>query len=131
MTVVSSSFCQLKFLRLLSVLRKPLSYDRHVYYIEVSNFTGELHSLKLDFPTPTWFSMIRDPVAKYISRFNYFRHNKFKEGLDSNLNPIPKSTNYTTFKRKNFEKCIMEGDVECTFFPGRKYDLTIVSGTKS
>ena len=107
---------------MLDTMRKPISYDRHVYYIEVANFTGQT-----SFLNPTWFSMIRDPVDKYVSRFNYLRPRKFKEGLDSNLNPIPENAVYEEFKNKNFEHCIMSQDVECTFFLGRRYDLTIVS----
>ena len=122
---------QLHFLRKLSLLPKPLSYDRHVYYIEASNFTGRKEERR-QFPQmmkkgPTWFSLVRDPVDKYISRFSYLRPRKFKERMDSNLNRLPEDTNYTEFKTKNFDTCIMTGDVECTFFLGRKYDLTIVS----
>jgi len=46
------------------------SYDRHVYYVD---FPEEGSPVR-----PMWFSVIRDPVEKYISRFNYLRKAKFR-----------------------------------------------------
>ena len=69
--------------------------------------------------------MVRDPVEKYISRFCYNRHGKFKEGLDSNLNEIPPTVTEEEFKAKNLDSCIENRDVECTFFLGQAYDLTV------
>lgn len=113
---------QLEFLHKMETLPRPALYDRHIYYVEVSDFAKRTR-LK----TPTWFSMIRDPVDKFVSRFNYLRKRKFIERMDSNLNRLPEGTDYKAFRDKDLETCIMSGDVECTFFLGRKYDLSIVS----
>jgi len=46
------------------------SYDRHVYYVDFKEEGSKAN--------PLWFSVIRDPIEKYISRFNYLRRAKFK-----------------------------------------------------
>jgi len=46
------------------------SFDRHVHYVDFEEHASSAQ--------PLWFSVIRDPVEKYISRFNYMRKGKFK-----------------------------------------------------
>jgi len=48
----------------------------------------------------------------------------YQEGKDSNMNAIPMEEK--AFIDKDLENCIMGGDVECTFFLGQAYDLSIV-----
>ncbi len=55
------------------------------------------------------------------------RNAKFKEGLDSNMNNISKTTKESEFLGKVLEDCVAKNDPECTFNIGQKYDLTIVS----
>ena len=54
------------------------------------------------------------------------RAKKLKERRDSNLNLIPEDVDEKAFMDKRLETCIMEGDVECTFFLGQRYDLSVV-----
>ena len=42
----------------------PLSFDRHVYFVDFETF---------GFEAPVWFSVVRDPVRKFVSRFRYAR----------------------------------------------------------
>ena len=44
--------------------QRPLTYDRHVHFIDFSQFVGV---------QPIWFSIIRDPVDKFVSRYFYNR----------------------------------------------------------
>ena len=47
----------------------PLAYDRHVHFIDFRNFTGNA-TVKFQ---PIWFSIIRDPIEKFASRYFYNR----------------------------------------------------------
>ena len=42
----------------------PISFDRHVYFVDFETF---------GFEAPVWFSVVRDPVRKFVSRFHYAR----------------------------------------------------------
>lgn len=56
-----------------SVLMKkerPLSYDRHVHFIDFSQFSTAKYNKSVQ---PIWFSIIRDPVDKFVSRYHYNR----------------------------------------------------------
>ena len=51
-----------------NVLKKPerpLSYDRHVHFIDFTQFGQD---------QPIWFSIIRDPIDKFVSRYYYNRY---------------------------------------------------------
>ena len=48
---------------------RPLIYDRHVHFIDFGNFIGNA-TVKYQ---PVWFSIIRDPVEKFVSRYYYNR----------------------------------------------------------
>ena len=45
---------------------RPMSYDRHVHFIDFSQFNE-------DHVQPVWFTIIRDPVDKFVSRYFYNR----------------------------------------------------------
>ncbi|XP_046400293.1 uronyl 2-sulfotransferase-like [Ischnura elegans] len=81
----------------------PLSFDRHVYWLNFSSF---------DHSTPVWINLIRDPVEKAASRFYYARE-------------LNKGMNYDS-KHQTFEDCVLsQVDHNCIFETGRMYDLTI------
>ncbi|XP_018561941.1 uronyl 2-sulfotransferase-like [Anoplophora glabripennis] len=80
------------------IIRKeaiPLSFDRHVYFI---NFT------KFDRQLPTYINLIRDPVDKILSRTSY---------------------NDRLGKKDFYSKCLMRKKNNCNFKNGKTYDLTI------
>ena len=112
-----------QILRIKSGLTTGLTYDRHVFYYDFHQYTNEAN--------PTWFSMIRDPVQKFISRYNYFRVTKYNQGIDSNGNRINKEeVTVEDFVAKPIDQCILESDPECTFNLGQRYDFTIVRNHK-
>ena len=66
-----------------------MSYDRHVYYINVTQLAevganddclGNNHreALQANPGKIVWFNLIRDPVQKFVSRFFYSRMKKTK-----------------------------------------------------
>ncbi|KAJ8917617.1 hypothetical protein NQ315_000100 [Exocentrus adspersus] len=80
------------------VIRKeavPLSFDRHVYFINFTSFDKQL---------PTYINLIRDPVDKILSRASY----KDKLG-----------------KKDFYSKCLVRKKNNCNFKDGQPYDLTI------
>ncbi|XP_071444380.1 heparan sulfate 2-O-sulfotransferase 1-like [Hetaerina americana] len=82
----------------------PLSFDRHVYWLNFSSF---------DHSTPVWINLIRDPVEKAASRFYYAKE----------LSKKKMSHNTVT---ETFEECVKSGvDENCAFETGKMYDLTI------
>ena len=46
-----------------------LAYDRHVHFIDFRNFIG---NSTVNYQ-PIWFSVIRDPIEKFVSRYFYNR----------------------------------------------------------
>ena len=46
------------------------AYDRHVHFIDFRNFIGNSTGNY----QPIWFSVIRDPIEKFVSRYNYNRY---------------------------------------------------------
>ncbi|KAG8231839.1 hypothetical protein J437_LFUL008609 [Ladona fulva] len=81
----------------------PLSFDRHVYWLNFSAF---------DHSTPVWINLIRDPIEKAASRFYYAKElNEFPGRKDA---------------YKSFEECVESGkDMNCRFIDGEMYDLSI------
>ncbi|XP_074028425.1 uronyl 2-sulfotransferase homolog pip isoform X2 [Leptinotarsa decemlineata] len=73
----------------------PLSFDRHVYFINFTQFDKQF---------PTYINFIRNPVEKVISRMLY----KNKE-----------------FKYDYYYKCLMSKQNNCNFRNGQTYDLSI------
>ena len=50
--------------------QQQLAYDRHVHFIDFQNFMGNSTGNY----QPIWFSVIRDPIEKFVSRYNYNRY---------------------------------------------------------
>ena len=50
--------------------QQQLAYDRHVHFIDFRNFIGNSTGNY----QPIWFSVIRDPIEKFVSRYNYNRY---------------------------------------------------------
>ncbi len=102
---------------------RPLSYDRHLYFFDFRRFGGR---------NPVWFSMVREPTAKFESRFHYWRHSprgartmfgKLRERADP---AVATDAKFDQWREKDAERCVFEEDPECHFQEKKAYDLTIV-----
>ncbi|KAL1132820.1 hypothetical protein AAG570_010772 [Ranatra chinensis] len=87
----------------------PLSFDRHVYFI---NFTS--HGQQ----SPTYLNLVRDPIQKLISS----RAIPNPNNPDMKLAPKVQRRNQLI---RDIEYCFSIKDPECTFENGQFYDLTI------
>ena len=79
---------------------------------------------------PIWFSMVRDPVDKYVSRYYYSRDARgimFDKLLKRGARYV-QNVSLREWTRKNLNDCVLKNDEECWLVPGEKYDLAIVSG---
>ena len=74
----------------------PTSFDRHVYFTNFSSFGSQ---------NPVYINLVRDPIAKMVSRFYYADLRQRGPGL--------------------FEKCVAAEGVQCRLLQGQPYDLTI------
>ncbi|XP_054256845.1 uronyl 2-sulfotransferase-like [Macrosteles quadrilineatus] len=91
----------------------PLSFDRHVYFINFTSFGRQ---------SPTYINLVRDPVDKAVSRFYYSRITPSPLNPDlHNIKP-PKPRHKTV---QSFEECVLTSDPECSFETGHLYDLAI------
>ena len=45
--------------------QRPSSHDQHLFFFDFRDF-GQRQN-------PIWFAMIRDPIEKFASRFNFYR----------------------------------------------------------
>ena len=107
----------------------PLAYDRHVYFIDYPNVTGGRGS-NAALPSPTWVSVVREPVAKFVSRYFYARDHavpSFKKLLKRGV-PYALNTTMAEWKAKGLDDCVLKKDPECTMVEGQLYDLMIVGG---
>lgn len=98
---------------------RPIAHDRHVYFIDFRNFTNG---------QPIWFSVVRDPIDKFVSRFHY--HRRSRGALYAKFIKANASSTFGMTKgewlNKNIVQCIMEGiDPECTYVNGSIKDLSI------
>jgi len=105
--------------RVLSKPSRPLSYDRHVHFIDFSIYNSS---------QPIWFSIMRDPVDKFLSRYYYNRggkailYDKMVERNESLIIGVSKDE----WKKKDIVQCIFdEKDDECNLKPGSKADLAM------
>ncbi|CAH1153867.1 unnamed protein product [Phaedon cochleariae] len=73
----------------------PLSFDRHVYFINFTNFDRQF---------PTYINLLRNPVDKVISRTSF-------KGKDK--------------KQDYYYKCLMHKKNNCNYKNGQPYDLSI------
>lgn len=89
----------------------PCSFDRHVYFINFTQF-GEA--------MPLYVNLVRDPVEKAVSRY-FYHHIGFSEEYDK-LKP---NMTRDEWKRQYYERCVRERDPLCEFVAGESYDLTI------
>uniref|UniRef100_T1J8P8 Sulfotransferase domain-containing protein n=1 Tax=Strigamia maritima TaxID=126957 RepID=T1J8P8_STRMM len=88
----------------------PLSYDRHVYFIDFTEFGHEM---------PLYVNLLRDPVDKIISRF-FYHHIGYTDLYKKEFNVSKKE-----WKKRFFQECVSRGEPLCQFIPGHKYDLSI------
>lgn len=98
---------------------RPLSYDRHVYFIDFRQFSNG---------NPTYMSVVRDPVQKFASRFHYARMDRgfiYKKLASQNMSLV-QNLSMDAWIRKDLEECILTRDPECQMSLGQEYDLTIV-----
>jgi len=91
----------------------PLSFDRHVYFVNFTSFGRQ---------SPTYINLVRDPVDKAVSRFYYSRATPNPLNPDLHNVPAPRPRYRTV---QSFEECVHISDPECSFTSGRLYDLAI------
>uniref|UniRef100_A0A1B6DBH8 Sulfotransferase domain-containing protein n=1 Tax=Clastoptera arizonana TaxID=38151 RepID=A0A1B6DBH8_9HEMI len=92
----------------------PLTFDRHVYFVNFTSFGRQ---------SPTFLNLVRDPIDKATSRFYYSRVTP--NPLNPDLHGIPLLRKKFLDRTKSFEQCVKSEDPECSFETGKSYDLTI------
>ena len=86
------------------------SFDAHLYFIDFRNYTYAARN-------PIYFSSIRDPIDRFVSKFFYARRNS---GLEYRKY-VARNSTYTfglsaeEWQYKDINQCILNGDPECTF----------------
>ncbi|KAG1699650.1 Heparan sulfate 2-O-sulfotransferase 1 [Nymphon striatum] len=101
---------QLKFVKKIKRMKAPMSMDRHIYYI---NFT------QYEMTQPLYINVIRDPVERLISAFYYVR----KSALRSDSNSMPSKP----WLDLSYERCVKEKKKECQYKFGRPDDQTLMT----
>ncbi|XP_043219557.1 heparan sulfate 2-O-sulfotransferase pipe-like isoform X2 [Amphibalanus amphitrite] len=76
--------------------KKPLIFDRHVYYIDFAEFNRS---------EPIYINLIRHPVQRFISFFHYLR-------LDKRYKKATQRPKRQWFN-KSLNECVISGDPEC------------------
>ena len=105
-------------------MRNTFAKARH----KKAAFAGHFYFMDFKNEDQVWFSIIRDPVEKFISAFCYNRDNHFDAGWLVGIDfPIPDGVSKEEFVDKNLQECIQKGDLECQIIQGQKYDHSIVS----
>ncbi|XP_028415482.1 uronyl 2-sulfotransferase-like [Dendronephthya gigantea] len=88
---------QIRISNLMSALRTPFLYHRHMHYIDFETFSG---------PQVAYINLIRDPVSRAVSHF-YFR--RYGDNL----------LNKTRVKRSirnqdmTYDECVLKQETEC------------------
>lgn len=49
----------------IALLKAPAFYNRHIHYLDFEKYC---------FSQPIYINMIRDPVARFVSHFNYWKY---------------------------------------------------------
>ncbi|CAM1295127.1 Uncharacterised protein g1199 [Pycnogonum litorale] len=92
------------FVRQVKNMEKPLSVDRHIFFVNFTKFNETL---------PIYMNIVRDPVDRLISRFYYLRAHLLKRAnKDPKLRPNQSWLNLT------FDECIKSSMEECQMRPG-------------
>ena len=102
--------------RALSSGHRAFSFDRHVYYIDFRDFGGGGGGGGgggVPSKNPVWFSSIRDPVDKFVSRFYYARFplKTAKRNYDTLVRDNSSSVlglSLRDWRRKDIERCGIE-----------------------
>lgn len=96
--------------RALSSGHRAFSFDRHVYFIDFRDFPpgGGGGAAK----NPVWFSSIRDPVDKFVSRFYYARFplksaRRNYDNLARDNSSSVRGLSLRDWRRKDIERCGM------------------------
>jgi len=76
---------------------------------------------------PIYINMVRDPIERVISWFYYVRAPWYVVDRKQRFPDLPLPE--TKWLRKDFESCVLEGDPECTFIPG-KYEVAFGAFSK-
>ena len=66
-----------------------------------------LHILFLEEFVPSWVNIVRDPIERFVSHFNFLRAEK---RWKNQLQRPPKE-----WFKKDINNCILSGDLECQF----------------
>ncbi|XP_064486551.1 uronyl 2-sulfotransferase-like [Ornithodoros turicata] len=76
----------------------PLSYDRHVYFLDFPSF---------GLSPPSYINVLREPTERIASSF-YYRHSVGRGNLS------------VAWRQKSLEDCIVQGHAECSFLEGQE-----------
>lgn len=74
-------------------LKPPTIYNRHIHYVDFE---------KRGFPQPIYINLIRDPVSRYQSHYNYFTYGDMELGGAN-----------AQRKKGNISRCILQGERFC------------------
>ena len=89
------------------------SFDAHLAFIDFRNYTFGAEN-------PVYFSSIRDPLDRFVSKFFWARRNS---GREYHRLYAARNSTYTfglsaeEWHYKDINQCILTGDPECTFAP--------------
>lgn len=102
---------QLELAEVISGLPEPSVFIKHVCF---TNFTS------FNLPSPIYINVVRDPIERIISWFYYIRAPWYfverKLAFHDIQLPNP------AWLKKNFEACVLSGDLECTYLQGKMND---------
>ena len=109
----------LKQARVNSVSGLSSSFDAHLYFIDFHNYTSAAKN-------PVYFSSIRDPIDRFVSKFFYARtsSNRHYSRLVAENSSYARGLSGKEWHRKDINQCILTGDPECKFVEGEMRDRT-------
>ena len=107
------------------------SFDAHLYFIDFRNYTYAARN-------PIYFSSIRDPIDRFVSKFFYARKNSLRHysRLVASNSSYARGMSVEDWIHKDINQCILTRDPECKFVKGElrdrttsfdQYDLAVVS----
>lgn len=79
----------------------PFSYDRHLFFVDFPS---------LGWPSPVYINLLREPTERIVSSFYYRRSSV-----------AAKARAGAAWLHKSLEQCVLQGDAECTFVPGKPH----------
>ncbi|KAL7648123.1 UNVERIFIED_CONTAM: hypothetical protein RMT77_000024 [Armadillidium vulgare] len=100
----------------------PISYDRFAMYIDFEFFMSDYAPSK-----PAYFTMVRDPVEKFISYYHSKRIDSERSKFEMSLRERQKSGLGRKWYWRTVDECVLEKDDECDFREGKLDFLSAIS----